>query len=48
VKYNTPPKQLSMKQLTMSPGATCKKPDKKVRVRSLPKIMATEVELVVS
>ncbi|WP_432181383.1 LamG-like jellyroll fold domain-containing protein [Streptomyces sp. NBC_00063] len=44
VKYNAPPKQLSMKQLSMNPGATCHKPDSKVRVRSMPKIMASDVK----
>ncbi|MEV6534186.1 LamG-like jellyroll fold domain-containing protein [Streptomyces sp. NPDC051639] len=43
VKYNQPPKQLTMKQLTMDPGATCKKPESKVRVRDLPKITANDV-----
>lgn len=44
VKYNQPPKQITMKQLTMSPGATCKKPDKKVAIRSLPQITANNVK----
>lgn len=44
VKYNQPPKQIAMSQLTMSPGATCKKPDNKVRIRSLPKITASDVK----
>ena len=44
VKYNQPPKQLSMSQLTMSPGGTCKKPDQKVSVRNLPTITASGVK----
>ncbi|WP_243659816.1 LamG-like jellyroll fold domain-containing protein [Streptomyces sp. BK205] len=44
VKYNQPPKQLAMSQLTMNPGGTCKKPDKKARIRSLPTITANDVK----
>ncbi|MEV7342321.1 LamG-like jellyroll fold domain-containing protein [Streptomyces sp. NPDC093544] len=44
VKYNQPPKQIAMSQLTMSPGATCKKPEKKVSIRSLPKLTASNVK----
>ncbi|MGW0421972.1 LamG-like jellyroll fold domain-containing protein [Streptomyces sp. NPDC003015] len=44
VKYNQPPKQLTMNQLTMNPGATCKKPEKKARIRSLPTITANDVK----
>ncbi|WP_405557947.1 LamG domain-containing protein [Streptomyces canus] len=44
VKYNQPPKQLTMNQLTMNPGATCKNPDHKVRIRSLPTITANDVK----
>ncbi len=44
VKYNEPPKQLTMSQLTMNPGATCKKPENKVRIRSLPTITANDVK----
>ncbi|MET9787271.1 LamG-like jellyroll fold domain-containing protein [Streptomyces canus] len=44
VKYNQPPKQLAMSQLTMSPGGTCKKPANKVSIRSLPKITASNVK----
>jgi hypothetical protein len=44
VKYNLPPKQLSMRQLTMDPGATCKKPDSKVRIRQLPTITTNDVK----
>ncbi|MGC0402947.1 hypothetical protein RKD27_005591 [Streptomyces sp. SAI-126] len=44
VKYNQPPKQLTMTQLTMNPGATCKKPEKKARIRSLPTITANDVK----
>ncbi|WP_406478105.1 LamG-like jellyroll fold domain-containing protein [Streptomyces sp. NBC_01615] len=44
VKYNEPPKQITMKQLTMQPGATCKKPENKVRIRSLPTITADDVK----
>ncbi|MFE2302499.1 LamG-like jellyroll fold domain-containing protein [Streptomyces sp. NPDC059445] len=44
VKYNQPPKQLSMNQLTMSPGGTCKKSESKSRVRSLPTITASDVK----
>ncbi|WRZ87761.1 LamG domain-containing protein [Streptomyces sp. NBC_01007] len=44
VKYNEPPKQLGMKQLTMSPGAACQKPENKVRIRSLPTIAANDVK----
>ncbi|SEE15632.1 Concanavalin A-like lectin/glucanases superfamily protein [Streptomyces sp. 3213] len=44
VKYNQSPKQLTMKQLTMNPGATCRKPDSKVRIRSLPTITANDAK----
>ncbi|MPY57781.1 LamG domain-containing protein [Streptomyces spongiae] len=44
VKYNQPPKQLAMSQLTMSPGSTCHKPDSKVAIRSLPQISANDVK----
>ncbi|MET7484066.1 LamG-like jellyroll fold domain-containing protein [Streptomyces sp. NPDC005538] len=44
VKYNQSPAQLAMKQLTMNPGATCKTPDKKIRIRSLPTITANDVK----
>ncbi len=44
VKYNQPPKQLSMKQLTMQPGGTCRKPENKIRIRSLPTITANDVK----
>ncbi|MFF3333827.1 LamG-like jellyroll fold domain-containing protein [Streptomyces sp. NPDC002888] len=43
VKYNQPPKQLTMSQLTMDPGSTCHKPESKVSIRSLPKLMANNV-----
>ncbi|NEB34259.1 LamG domain-containing protein [Streptomyces sp. SID14446] len=43
VKYNLPPKQLAMSKLTMDPGATCRKPENKVRVHSLPRIKANAV-----
>ncbi|MET7886585.1 LamG-like jellyroll fold domain-containing protein [Streptomyces avermitilis] len=44
VKYNQSPKQIAMKQLTTSPGGTCRKPDKKVAVRTLPEITASDVK----
>ncbi|MGW1326327.1 LamG-like jellyroll fold domain-containing protein [Streptomyces antibioticus] len=43
VKYNRPPAQIAMSQLTMDPGGSCKVPDKKAYVRSLPKITASNV-----
>ncbi|MFI1534063.1 LamG-like jellyroll fold domain-containing protein [Streptomyces anandii] len=44
VKYNQPPKQITMSQLSMEPGGTCHKPDAKVAIRSLPKIEANDVK----
>ncbi|MDQ0764014.1 LamG-like jellyroll fold domain-containing protein [Streptomyces canus] len=44
VKYNQPPKQLAMSQLTMSPGNTCRTPSNKVSIRSLPQISANDVK----
>nr|WSY55343.1 LamG domain-containing protein [Streptomyces sp. NBC_00886] len=43
VKYNQPPKQLAMKQLTMSRGGTCHTPATKVAINSLPTITASDV-----
>ncbi|MFD9863444.1 LamG-like jellyroll fold domain-containing protein [Streptomyces alboflavus] len=43
VKYNRPPPQLKMSQLTMTYGGVCKKPDKAARVRTLGLIKANEV-----
>jgi hypothetical protein len=43
VKYNRPPSQLRMSQLTMQYGGTCKTPAYAPRVRTLGKIYATNV-----
>ncbi|MFF1374970.1 LamG-like jellyroll fold domain-containing protein [Streptomyces sp. NPDC058308] len=43
VKYNRPPAQLKMSQLTMTYGGVCKRPDKAARVRSLGPIRANNV-----
>ncbi|MFF9347324.1 DNRLRE domain-containing protein, partial [Streptomyces sp. NPDC014734] len=43
VKYNRPPAQIKMSQLTMEYGGTCKKPAAAPRVRSLGKIYANNV-----
>ncbi|MFJ4740143.1 LamG-like jellyroll fold domain-containing protein [Streptomyces sp. NPDC088775] len=43
VKYNRPPAQVKMSQLTMEYGGTCKRPDKAARVRTLGKIYADKV-----
>ncbi|MHC0430918.1 LamG-like jellyroll fold domain-containing protein [Streptomyces sp. O3] len=43
VKYNRPPPQVKMSQLTMEYGGTCKKPGDKARVRTLGKIYANNV-----
>ncbi|MFF9580617.1 LamG-like jellyroll fold domain-containing protein [Streptomyces achromogenes] len=43
VKYNRPPAQISMAQLTMEYGGTCKKPDAAARVRTLGKIYANGI-----
>ncbi|MFD5820116.1 LamG-like jellyroll fold domain-containing protein [Streptomyces sp. NPDC127038] len=43
VKYNRPPAQISMSQLAMDPGGSCKRPEKKAYVRSLPKAVASNV-----
>ncbi|WP_354431683.1 LamG-like jellyroll fold domain-containing protein [Streptomyces sp. FZ201] len=43
VKYNRPPPQVKMSQLTMEYGGTCKKPESAARVRSLGKIYANNV-----
>ncbi len=43
VKYNRPPPQIKMAQLTMEYGGVCKRPGEKARIRSLGKIQATEV-----
>ncbi|MFI7245722.1 LamG domain-containing protein [Streptomyces qinglanensis] len=42
-KYNRPPTQIKMKQLTMQYGGVCKRPDGKARVRTLGKIYANDV-----
>ncbi|MET7737863.1 LamG-like jellyroll fold domain-containing protein [Streptomyces sp. NPDC005402] len=44
VKYNQPPKQLAMSQLSMSPGGTCRTPANQVSIRSLPQISANDVK----
>lgn len=43
VKYNRPPAQVKMSQLTMEYGGTCKRPDSAARVRTLGKIYANNV-----
>ncbi|MFP8941741.1 LamG-like jellyroll fold domain-containing protein [Streptomyces fenghuangensis] len=43
VKYNRPPYQLKMSQLTMEYGGTCKRPADAARVRSLGTIRASDV-----
>ncbi|MDR6979451.1 hypothetical protein J2X68_006187 [Streptomyces sp. 3330] len=43
VKYNRPPTQIKMSQLTMEYGGTCKKPADAPRVRTLGKIYANGV-----
>ncbi|MEU9623220.1 LamG-like jellyroll fold domain-containing protein [Streptomyces sp. NPDC048155] len=43
VKYNRPPSQIKMSQLTMEYGGTCKKPASAPRVRTLGKIYANSV-----
>ncbi|WJV45854.1 LamG-like jellyroll fold domain-containing protein [Streptomyces flavofungini] len=43
VKYNRPPSQLKMSQLSMEYGGVCKRPDKAARVRTLGKIYAKDV-----
>ncbi|WP_406010267.1 LamG-like jellyroll fold domain-containing protein [Streptomyces sp. NBC_00637] len=43
VKYNRPPSQIRMSQLTMEYGGTCKKPADAPRVRTLGKIYANGV-----
>ncbi|MFD7491899.1 LamG-like jellyroll fold domain-containing protein [Streptomyces sp. NPDC059832] len=43
VKYNRPPAQVKMSQLTMEYGGTCKRPDSAARVRTLGKIYADNV-----
>ncbi|MFI7502821.1 LamG-like jellyroll fold domain-containing protein [Streptomyces sp. NPDC049687] len=43
VKYNRPPTQVKMSQLTMEYGGTCKKPADAPRVRTLGKIYANNV-----
>ncbi|MFE1861319.1 LamG-like jellyroll fold domain-containing protein [Streptomyces anandii] len=43
VKYNRPPGQVRMSQLSMEYGGTCKKPDAAPRVRTLGKIYANNV-----
>ncbi|MGW7380054.1 LamG-like jellyroll fold domain-containing protein [Streptomyces sp. NPDC054794] len=40
VKYNKPPTQVPMSHLNQEPGGTCKKPEKKAYVRSLPQLTA--------
>ncbi|MEV6758197.1 LamG-like jellyroll fold domain-containing protein [Streptomyces sp. NPDC051214] len=44
VKYNRPPAQLKMSQLTMEYGGTCKRSGDAARVRTLGKIEANEVK----
>ncbi|MFF2962127.1 LamG-like jellyroll fold domain-containing protein [Streptomyces sp. NPDC057963] len=43
VKYNRPPAQVKMSQLSMEYGGTCKRPDSAARVRTLGKIYANNV-----
>lgn len=43
VKYNRPPPQIKMSQLTMEYGGTCKKPADAARVRTLGKIHANNI-----
>ncbi|MFJ1644918.1 LamG-like jellyroll fold domain-containing protein [Streptomyces sp. NPDC088258] len=43
VRYNQPPPQIKMSQLTMEYGGTCKKPADAARVRTLGKIIANKV-----
>lgn len=43
VKYNRPPPQIKMSQLSMEYGGTCKKPASAARVRTLGKIYADKV-----
>ncbi|MEV7034182.1 LamG domain-containing protein [Streptomyces sp. NPDC093272] len=43
VKYNRPPPQIKMSQLTMQYGGTCKKPDSAARSRTLGTIYANSV-----
>ncbi|WP_407566319.1 LamG-like jellyroll fold domain-containing protein [Streptomyces sp. 184] len=43
VKYNRPPTQIKMSQLTMKFGGVCKRPDNKARVRTLSTIYANDV-----
>ncbi|XLE02099.1 LamG domain-containing protein [Streptomyces sp. 184] len=43
VKYNRPPPQIKMAQLTMKFGGVCKRPDEKARVRKLSTIYANDV-----
>lgn len=43
VKYNRPPTQVKMSQLTMEYGGTCKKPADAARVRTLGKIYANNI-----
>ncbi|WP_435851975.1 LamG-like jellyroll fold domain-containing protein [Streptomyces rubradiris] len=43
VKYNRPPAQVKMGQLTMEYGGACKKPDAAARVRTLGKIYANDI-----
>jgi hypothetical protein len=44
VKYNRPPPQIKMAQLTMEYGGVCKRPGEKARIRSLGKIYANDVK----
>ncbi|MFF7160709.1 LamG-like jellyroll fold domain-containing protein [Streptomyces sp. NPDC008086] len=43
VKYNRPPSQIKMSQLTAEYGGTCKKPTSPARVRTLGKVYANNV-----
>lgn len=43
VKYNRPPSQIKMSQLTMEYGGTCKKPADAARIRTLGKVYANNV-----
>ncbi|WP_436845582.1 LamG-like jellyroll fold domain-containing protein [Streptomyces shenzhenensis] len=43
VKYNRPPSQIKLSQLTMSPGGSCVPADKMVRIRSTATVRANDV-----
>ncbi|MET9483283.1 LamG-like jellyroll fold domain-containing protein [Streptomyces sp. NPDC006638] len=43
VTYNRPPAQIPMSSLSMNPGGTCKKPESKAFIRSLPTVWVKNV-----